>query len=1106
MLFSCYLNLTLCVTKLYLKSFLIALLYIRTSFHYDLISNFIDIILRYNIDLVSDFIEIILRCNIIRFTLAGHRLIYAVSVVKFLFLFVDVKTCIINCCTIFCSVLFDYSIESRYHNNNISNCLVLTIMMLFEFSSERHISCLRLILTNCKYVEVLYSFVMQFIKDKFMSLGLLNKGSLGTKHDELVVAMSRYPVDIMAINETWLREGEEARAPVLPGYRLRHAPRQYGSAVGGRQRGGGVGFYIKRGVSARLLAHPETPGVDQMWLRLNVNGLKLAIGTAYRPPWQNVEMFLDALTDTVTSLSTFDHIVLSGDFNVDLLESDSDTKKLLDFLNCFGLEQYVNVPTHFTDHSATLIDLLCSNLKLVDVVVDLIPDLSSHSFLSCKLRVKKQKPPLEWMVYRPLKDIDLEKFICDLDNINWNSFITPDVDEMVEIFRSHVLNLFDKHAPVKKVLIKNKSYPWITFNVKEMMKTRDKAHARSRLSNVEAHRVYYKDLKSIVNEALHSEKKAFFNSNVNLNLKNPRVLWKNIKRNVANFKSNSVDLPSHLQDPNIINNHFLSLPSSNVTSISDLTYFEFHSHGPSVFSILPISDYEVSKIIKSFSTNATGIDSMSMDMILLTLPQTLTLITAIVNTSIISNKFPTQWKTAIVKPLPKTNNPTNLKDLRPISILTFLSKIVEKAVCTQLTKFLEVNNILPKKQSGFRRCYSTTTALLDVVDDILAAQDTGEGTILTLLDFSRAFDTIDTSLLLSKLSYYGFDSASVGWFASYLNGRSQLVEIRKTDGSSHVSNTLPVTRGVPQGSILGPILFSLYCTDIIHKIKNCKYHLYADDLQLYISFIPCNVNTAVNKLNQDLDGLVDWCGSNGLVLNPVKTKYLVLGSKNQICKILLGNPKVQVKGISIDRVTEARNLGLSMDGAITFESYVLQTVRNCFFRLSVLYRVREYLNTDLRITLCDSLILSKLNYVDNVFGGCLLVRSKKLIQRVQNACIRFCFPIPQRAHISPYINKHGFLNMSSRRNFHFATLLFGIIKSHRPSYLYEKLDFSARNIRCAIRLICPRHRTTAFRGSFRYAATKCWNNIPPPIRNSNTIFSFKKSLKEYLLNLQKSVL
>ncbi|CAK1582481.1 unnamed protein product [Parnassius mnemosyne] len=179
-------------------------------------------------------------------------------------------------------------------------------------------------------------------------------------------------------------------------------------------------------------------------------------------------------------------------------------------------------------------------------------------------------------------------------------------------------------------------------------------------------------------------------------------------------------------------------------------------------------------------------------MILLTLLRTLTVITRIINKSIETSVFPKQWKVALVKPTPKKPHPNEYKDLRPISILPFMSKILERVVCTQMTEYLEANNILPKKQSGFRKSRSTATALMDVVDDILSAQDVGEGTLLVLLDFSRAFDTINTTLLLSKLAYYGFDNLTIKWFASYLTSRTQFVKINKNNGSECISTTLPV--------------------------------------------------------------------------------------------------------------------------------------------------------------------------------------------------------------------------------------------------------------------------------------------------------------------------
>jgi hypothetical protein len=491
-----------------------------------------------------------------------------------------------------------------------------------------------------------------------------------------------------------------------------------------------------------------------------------------------------------------------------------------------------------------------------------------------------------------------------------------------------------------------------------------------------------------------------------------------------------------------------------------------------------------------------------MDMIILTLPRTLRVITAIINMSIESGVFPDLWKNAVIQPLPKVNSPKEYKDLRPISILPFLSKILEKVVCKQMVNYLNANNILPLKQSGFRIGRSTATALLDVVDDILEGREVGEASILVLLDYSRAFDTVNSSLLMAKLTYYGFDAPSLKWFSSYLSGRSQKVVVTRSDGSKHFSKDTPINKGVPQGSILGPILFILYTADLPKCIKNNEYHLYADDLQIYRTFESCNTKVAVNNINDDLIRVDEWSLANGLVLNPNKTKFLIMGTKNQISDINAHSLDIKLKDVLIERVTETRNLGVLMDSDLKFENHVLATVKSCYYRLKILYRLREYLSVESRIYLCEALVLSKLNYADVVIGNCLLARTKKLIQRVQNSCARFCFPIPRRAHITPYLNKSDLLNMDSRRTFHLAVLLYNIVKNKSPSYLFNKLEFSHR-VRVPDRLICPRHKTAAFRGSFKYAATHCWNNIPPPIRNVCSVQSFKCNFKKYILDIQK---
>ncbi|CAH2096752.1 unnamed protein product [Euphydryas editha] len=280
------------------------------------------------------------------------------------------------------------------------------------------------------------------IKQYRLKVGFLNPGSLGTKHEEFLVAMSRHNVDIMAINETWLKTGEEDRAPRLPGYRLHHIPRP--SEI--RGRGGGVGFYIKKDIPIQILSYVHNSKVEQMWIRVKINAQSMVIGTAYRPPWLQPAIFFDALTETITSTCTNSTILLLGDFNINLLnKNDTNTHMLNDFLVVNCLSQKVTEPTHYSNSGCTLIDLICSNININRVNVDHIPDLSSHSLVTCEIDIVRQKPKSMRLFYRPIKEIDSSKLEELLSSISWDQFSnSQNVNEMVADLNKIIILTFDR--------------------------------------------------------------------------------------------------------------------------------------------------------------------------------------------------------------------------------------------------------------------------------------------------------------------------------------------------------------------------------------------------------------------------------------------------------------------------------------------------------------------------------------------------------------------------------------------------------------------------------------------------------------------------------------
>ncbi|KAJ8728958.1 hypothetical protein PYW07_006654 [Mythimna separata] len=368
-----------------------------------------------------------------------------------------------------------------------------------------------------------------------------------------------------------------------------------------------------------------------MWLTVTLSGKKIAIGTAYRPPWYDLDLFLDGITNTFASLGNCDHHVLLGDFNVNMLnKSEAKTKKVLEFLNYTSLAQLVTEATHFTDTSETLIDLLCTDLAARYTAVEAFGSLTGHSIVVSAFKIQRDKIAPFVISFRPIKDICRDSFSSDLLQLNLEQVSEFDnITDMVEYFNDCLTGLFDAHAPIKSCKIKEQSHPWITDTIKLMMTLRDKALTAYRKSKNEQKKKYYKQLKTLVESSLYHEKVAYFRYNINNKIKNPKLLWMNIKSTFAPAKQRQ-DLPPHFRDPDLINNTFLNVPGNSVASPSLISYYESNRHSDAIFTLAPVDQSDVSRVITDLKSNAEGCDHITLNMVTLTLPHTLPTITDII--------------------------------------------------------------------------------------------------------------------------------------------------------------------------------------------------------------------------------------------------------------------------------------------------------------------------------------------------------------------------------------------------------------------------------------------------------------------------------------------
>ena len=521
------------------------------------------------------------------------------------------------------------------------------------------------------------------------------------------------------------------------------------------------------------------------------------------------------------------------------------------------------------------------------------------------------------------------------------------------------------------------------------------------------------------------------------------------------------------------------------------------------FTFREVSSYEIKKIIKSLKSNSSGHDDISSFFVKIAIEHITDPIANIINASLKHRKFPENWKKAIVKPIPKIPNATLPTDFRPISLLTIFSKICEKAVTYQIIKFLEENNKRDKNQSAYRKNHSTTTALLNISDDIYDAIDDSELTILVLLDYSKAFDTINHRLLYAKLETLGFSFSAISWICSYLTDRKQKVKTHKDE-----SGWETIKNGVPQGSVLGPLLFTIMVYDIHKCIKNGKYHMYADDTQIYYKLHINQIYDTIKRINEDISRVTKYSENNCLRINAKKSYCIYIGSKHTLKQINNVNG-IHINNQPIKRVNKVKNLGVYFDEHFTWEHHIKEVIKGAFFKLKQFYRLKNFLTKETKHKLVEVYVLSKLNYCNTVTQG-ITADLKNKLQRLQNACIRYIYNLKKYDHITPYLIKLKTLNIGHRTKYHGLSLMHKIIKGLAPSYLTERLTFRneihGHNTRNQNLIQLRRLKKSVKNGAFFVKTATEYNHLLQNniITKDMSVNSFKKYCYKHLLQTQNN--
>ena len=471
---------------------------------------------------------------------------------------------------------------------------------------------------------------------------------------------------------------------------------------------------------------------------------------------------------------------------------------------------------------------------------------------------------------------------------------------------------------------------------------------------------------------------------------------------------------------------------------------------------------------------------------------------------LVKGTFPSIFKTALVKPLLKkpSLDHNDLKNYRPVSNLPFLSKVIERIVLLQLNEHLLSNNLLNPLQSAYRPYHSTETALLKIINDLLTAIDNGKITLLTLLDLSAAFDTIDHNILLKRLQHTcGITESALSWFNSYLSERTQIVTI-----NGFQSNASPLSFGVPQGSVLGPVLFVLYTEPLFNLVKKhlIHHHAFADDNQLYKDTNPHNINQTIEDMQNCITDVKMWMTANKLQLNDCKTEVILISSPRLSTKLALP-PSMHVGNSDILFSPSVKNLGVTLDCNLNMAEHVQRTCKAAYIQLRQISSIRHFLTSSATQTLVSTLILSRLDYCNALLSGCPKHLTDRL-QHVQNAAARLVFKAKKFDHVQPLLRKLHWLPITSRIQYKISSICFKSVVGIGPQYLTDLLHqyIPRRPLRSSSdsRLLCvPRVSTKTFgERSFSYIGPTSWNHLPFDLRHSKSLSTFRHSLKTHLFN------
>ena len=949
-----------------------------------------------------------------------------------------------------------------------------------------------------------------------LRIGLHNIRSLPNKLGNMVETLHEFSLDLLLLTETWLFESDtDVILAALPSnYTLIQVPRSSSLT-----RGGGLALVHKKALSGLKLV-PSDPvfSFEVMELVLHMRSQVTHLALVYRPGHPGTDRrFMDEFSMFVEGFShKSGKLLICGDFNywVDDPPQKPFSTEFVELVDVNNFVNHITLPTHISGHTLDLLlsPVGSSYIKDVDVCpIDF--RVSDHALILFRLDFPAPSSYVKMITYRSYCNLNHDMIGEEIESsLCANNSVGLGASDLVRYYNDFFRSLVDRYCPerTKRLIVRDDS-PWYDSSIASLRRQRRHAERTWRRLRTEESRLQYvMARRAVVSRVLTckvdyyrnqvascrgDQKKLFTVLNNLLGRKAVAVMPSSpagfeLASAFADFFDTKI---SHIRaklDESSLSGSLSVMPVQHFNVVRVLSYFQ------------PVGVEKVLNYIRATKKTFCQLDPINVSKIPLAFEKSATFIAEIINRCFESSEFASTEKVALLHPLLKKvgQNVDNMANYRPVSNLSFLSKLIERAMLEQLLPLFYENNVIPSLQSAYRKHHSTESALCKIYNDLVLNVCEGRSSVLVLLDLSAAFDTIDHKILLEDASRFGVRDSALSLLESYLSDRFQRVV---ADGA--ISGQIPLRFGVPQGSVLGPLLFVIYVSSLSSLLSahGVVYHFYADDTQFYFSIE--NVDEAKNKIESLLLDIKVWMARRKLKLNDSKTEIIVIrGNSRQTGHNDLEN--LDVGGTQLLPVDSVRDLGVFFDSSLSFVKHINFLVKNCNYHIRNLYMVKKFLDRPSLLALVHSLVLSRVDYCNSLYVGLPKYLLRK-IQSVLNRTARMIFAVPPRTPTTSFLIELHWLPIVARIEFKLCLMTFKAVKYGEPRYLANMLVPLARESNVELRssddpfrMDEPRAvggRSFAAR-SFSFSAPRLYNRLPIELKSLTSVDSFKEHLKTFL--------